>query len=244
MAYASQQGRAVANSAAPAAAGQCDRCGFVYQRNQLKFQWDFRGPVLQNTRILVCSRCYDQPAEQLRSIVIPADPMPIMQPRVPDYPTAETNYHVVAAAPTIDPVTGIPIPNTTILTDQNGNLMVEQPIGQPVGMDQGAVMPLQGTTHYRVTLRPTSVSSLGGDVVTVTFPAAHGLATNDQIVVEGLSNTHACGAFSITVTTATAFTYQTNTPIPASALLTGTTLMVTANIGLPYGFTQIPQTGV
>lgn len=244
MAYASQAGRARTSPSAPMAHAICDRCGFRYNHKDLHWQHDYRGPVLQNIRILVCDTCRDEPQAQLRAIVIPADPTPIIQPRVESFVDDETNYHVVTGAPTIDPVTGIPIPNATILTDQNGNLMVEQPIGQPVGLDQGAVMPLQGSAHYRVALYPTSVSSLGGDAVTVTFPVAHGLATNDQIVVEGLSNAHACGAFSITVTTATAFTYQTNTLIPAGPLLTGSTLMVTANIGLPYGFTQIPQTGV
>ena len=199
---------------------------------------------MQNTRVLVCRECLDTPQTQLKTIIIPADPIPVIQPRVESFETDETNYHVVAGPPTIDPVTGIPIPNSTILTDQNGNLMAEQPIGQPVGLDQGAVMPLQGSEHYRVTLYPLSVSSIGTPVVTVTFSSPHGLATNDQIVVQGLANKHACGAFSITVTTATAFTYQTNAAIPAASLLTASTLMVTANIGLPLGFTQIPQTGV
>lgn len=244
MAYASRQGRASVNPSAPQAAGVCDRCGFMYQRNQLRWQHDFRGPVLQNIRILVCDRCYDTPQSQLRSIVIPADPMPITQPRVPDYQTSETDYHTVASAPTIDPTTGIPIPGSTILTDQNGNPIVQQPIGEPVGLEQGAIMPLEGTTHYRVALYPVSVSTLGGITVTVTFASAHGLSTNNQIVVEGLSNPHACGAYSITVTTATAFTYELGQPIAAAALLTPSTLMVTADIGLPYGFTKIPQPGV
>jgi hypothetical protein len=95
-----------------------------------------------------------------------------------------------------------------------------------------------------VKLSPLSVSANGTDQITVTFSAIHGLSTNDQIAVEGLSNTHACGFYSITVTTATAFTYQTNKVIPAGALLTSTTLMVTAHIGMPYGFDQLPQTGV
>ncbi len=196
-----------------------------------------------NIRILVCNRCLDTPQEQLRAIIVPADPVPINQPRTQNYVDSETNYRTVSETPVVDPVTGIPIPGTTILQDEDGNDMLTQPIGAPVGRDQGAVMPLEGTTHYRVQLSPLSVSSIGTDIVTATFPSSHGLATDGQIVVEGLSDNNADGAYSITVTTATAFTYQANTVIPAGSLLTSTTLMVTAHIGLPYGFTQLPQTG-
>jgi hypothetical protein len=244
MAYASIQGRARVNPSAPEAAGVCDRCGFVYSRRSLNWQYDWRGAALQNVRILVCDDCMDTPQEQLRAIVVPADPVPIDQPRTQDFAQAETNYQTITQPPTIDPVTGIPIPGTTTLSAQNGQNLLTQPIGEPTGLDQSAVMPLEGTTHYRVRLYPLSVSSLGSDQISVTFSTPHGLSTNDQIVVEGLSNPDATGAYSITVTTATAFTYQTNVAIPAGALLTGTTLMVTANIGLPYGFDQIPQTGV
>ena len=34
-----------------------------------------------NKRILVCRRCLDRPQQQLRAIVIPADPVPIKNPR-------------------------------------------------------------------------------------------------------------------------------------------------------------------
>lgn len=244
MAYASIAGRARTSSSNPQAHAICDRCGFRYNRVNLNWQYDWRGAALQNVRILVCDTCMDTPQEQLRAIVVPADPVPIDQPRTQDFVQAETNYQTITAPPTIDPVTGIPIPGTTTLSAQNGQNLLTQPIGEPAGIDQSAVMPLEGTTHYRVKLYPLSVSSLGSDQITVTFASPHGLATNDQIVVEGLSNPDATGAYSITVTTATAFTYQTNVAIPAAALLTGTTLMVTANIGLPYGFDQLPQTGV
>ena len=105
-------------------------------------------------------------------------------------------------------------------------------------------MPLINNEQFSVELNPLSVTAIGTDVITVTFSAAHGLVTDAQISVDGLSNSQACGFYSITVTTATAFTYQTNTVIPAGSLLTSTTNMVTALVGLPYGFTQIPQTGI
>lgn len=244
MAYASQAGRARTSATNPEAHAICDRCGFRVNHSDLQWQYDWRGATMQNIRILVCNTCYDTPQEQRRAIVVPADPMPIMQPRVQDFAQAETNYQTITQPATIDPTTGIPIPINTTLATQNGQNLLTQQVGIPADIDQNAVMPLEGKTHYRVKLYPLSVSSIGTDQITVTFSAPHGLSTNNQIVVEGLSNTHATGAYSITVTTATAFTYQTNTVIPAGALLTGSTLMVTADIGMPYGFDQLPQTGV
>jgi hypothetical protein len=68
-------------------------------------------------------------------------------------------------------------------------------------------MPLYGTQAYAVKLALLSVTADGTTTVRVTCSAAHGMATDDQISVEGLANVLACGFFSVTVTTATAFTY-------------------------------------
>jgi hypothetical protein len=244
MAYASQSGRARTSSSSPQAHAICDRCGFRYNHVDLQWQYDWRGAALQNVRILVCNSCVDVPQEQLRAIVVPADPIPIMQARVQDFRQAETDYQTVTAPPIIDPTTGIPIPvNVTLSTEDGENLLTQQ-VGPPTGLTQGAIMPLVGKEHFSVKLNPLSVSAVGTDQIAVTFSSAHGLVTDAQISVEGLSNPQACGFYSITVTTATAFTYQTNKVIPAGSLLTGTTNMVTALVGLPYGFTQIPQTGI
>jgi hypothetical protein len=167
-----------------------------------------------------------------------------MQPRVQDFRQAETDYQTVTAAPITDPTTGIPIPVNVTLTTEDGENLLTQQTGVPTGLTQGAVMPLVGKEHFSVKLNPLSISAVGTDQITVTFSSAHGLVTDAQISVEGLSNPQACGFYSITVTTATAFTYQTNKVISAGSLLTGTTNMVTALVGLPYGFTQIPQTGI
>jgi hypothetical protein len=75
----------------------------------------------------------------------------------------------------------------------------------------------------------------------VTCSAVHGLKTNYQISVQGLLNSNADGFYSVNVLTATAFTYMTYGGIPAASLLTPTTRIVTALIGLPYGFETIPK---
>jgi hypothetical protein len=250
MGYASKLGRATVSARNPRAAAQCDRCGFIYNHDQLRWQYDWRGASLLNTRVLVCNSCYDTPTEQLRAIIVPADPTPIQNPRVQDYVTAETDYRTTSGQDTVDPTTGIPVPGTVQRITQDSNNRVTQEVGgtradlseQP-GLDQNAVMPIQGTSAYYVTLPLVSVTSDGAGNATVTCSSAHGLSTGAQISVEGLSTATANGFYTVTVTTATAFTYQLNPVLSAGSLLTSTTKMVTANAGLPYGFSQVPQTG-
>jgi len=243
MAYASQAGRARTSSRNPQAHAICDRCGFRYNFVDLQWQYDWRGATLQNLRILVCTPCLDMPQEQLRAIVVPADPTPIIQARPENYALDSTDYQTTSAPTVTNPTTGIPIPSTTNLVTQDGQQLTTQPYGQPVGLEQGAVMPLNGTTHYNLKIPVLSVSSNNTTTITVTCSAPHNLSTNDQISVEGLANNLANGFYSVVVTTATAFTYQTYSAIPSAALLTGTTNMVTALVGLPYGYTTIPQIG-
>lgn len=134
MAYASKEGRARINSRSPEAAGQCDRCGFLYSFSHLRWQMDYSGAGIYNKRILVCEKCYDTPQQQLKVIVIPPDPLPVLNARPPDYVTAETNYRVTSGQNTIDPVTGIPIINGDILgaytyTSNNGSIETETHTG-------------------------------------------------------------------------------------------------------------------
>ena len=69
----------------PEALGQCDRCSFWYNLRDLKFQYEWSGTHLYSLGILVCDRCLDVPQEQLRTILIPADPVPVLNARVPNF---------------------------------------------------------------------------------------------------------------------------------------------------------------
>lgn len=242
-------GRAKVSARNPRAFGICDRCGFLYNHVNLQWQYDWAGASLINKRILVCNECNDVPQSQLRAIVVPADPVPILNPRIQDYNTAESDYRITQGN-TTNTQTGIPVPGGDTRITQNNNTRVTQEIGgtradisQQPGLDQNAIMPLSGTAAYYVTLPLVSVSSNGAGNATVTCSSAHGLSTGDQISVEGLSAATANGFYTVTVTTATAFTYQLNPVLSAGSLLTGTTKMVTTNVGLPYDNDQIPQTG-
>ena len=70
----------------PSAAAQCDRCGHWYNMRDLTWQIQWSGTKLYNTQILVCTtgnRCFDVPQEQLRTIILPPDPAPVLNARVP-----------------------------------------------------------------------------------------------------------------------------------------------------------------
>jgi hypothetical protein len=268
MAYASRQGRAIPRRGAAAI---CDRCGFVWNHRDLKDQVEWRGPSLMSIRILVCPPCYDKPQENVRSVILPADPVPITNPRVQDFAAAETDYRTIGP-PRIDPITGLPIPSNIYRVTDDAKNRTLQPYGQPVGFDANAIMPTWtgvGTVHIGAVLPVLSVSANGTTVVTVTCSAPHDLVTGNQIAVRGLTVNLATGFYSVCVTTATAFTYDTQFPISVGpevlttdsginittdsgipittsqtispqSLLTNTTLIQTCKIGLPLGYQTIP----
>lgn len=247
MAYASIAGRARTSARKPQAHAICDRCGFRYNFVDLTWQFDWRGAALQNLRILVCRRCIDKAQDQLRAIVLPADPTPIVNARTQDFEVAETDYRAVSRPTVFDQITGIPIPSDDLLITEDCENRATYPFGRPVGLNQNAVMPYNGAVqrHYGVELELLSVTSNGTCTITVTCRKPHGLHTDNiqenQISINGLANSAATGFFSVTVLTATAFTYDLYAPIAARALLQPSTRAVTCLVGLPRGYKRIPK---
>ena len=115
MGYASQSGRARTSLRSPQAHAICDRCGFRYNHVDLRWQYDWRGASMQNIKLLVCSDCYDTPQQQLRAIVVPADPTPIINARVQDFVTAETNTRYTSGTSLV-PISGTGNGYTVTLT--------------------------------------------------------------------------------------------------------------------------------
>jgi hypothetical protein len=239
MSYASQAGRARVSAKLPQAQAVCDRCGIWHNRIDLTWQTDWRGTALQSLWLLVCRRCLDVPNEQLRNIQLPADPVPIWQPRPENFADAETDYRSTVSN-AVDPIVGIPIPSTTLRVTEDCQNRITQPIGIPTGLDQRAVMPYNGGVQkaFGVPLAILSVIADGTATIVVTCSKVHGLQPDDQISAAGL--TAANGFYSVTVPTATMFTYTTADNVPAGSLLTPTTRIVTALVGLPYGSKTIP----
>jgi hypothetical protein len=81
VAYGNRIGRARLNPRKPSAFGVCDRCGTWYLLNDLGRQFQWTGPALQDLGILVCARCNDVPQEQFRTVILPPDPVPRINPR-------------------------------------------------------------------------------------------------------------------------------------------------------------------
>lgn len=73
----------------------CDRCGMLRDQSDLAFQFDWRGSRLMNLRILVCKdTCLDVPQQQLRPIILPPDPPPVMNSRPENYASEDAGISI------------------------------------------------------------------------------------------------------------------------------------------------------
>jgi hypothetical protein len=81
----SQSKHARVNPSDPQAWAICDLCGRLYNHVDLRWNMEWAGVQLQNTYSLRCRECVDLPQEQLRTIILPPDPPPILNARVPNF---------------------------------------------------------------------------------------------------------------------------------------------------------------
>jgi hypothetical protein len=144
MAYASKSGRAQTNARNPRAFAVCDRCGIWHNHDQLQWQFDWAGSRLYNKRLLVCRRCLDVPQEQLRTITLPPDPRPILQPRVEPFLQDSTDYRVTSGNDETYLWTGIPVPGTEdfMVTSPSGT---DNRVTQQTGFANGSLNEEPGT---------------------------------------------------------------------------------------------------
>lgn len=241
MAYASQAGRARTSATNPQAHAICDRCGFRYNFVDLTWQYEWRGAALLNIKILVCRRCLDTPQENVRSIIVPADPQPIVNARVQDFDGAANDFISTLQGGSIDAVTGLPVPSQNVIAARDGSAMVRQSIGAPTGRQVVGQAPLVAGLAWAQTLTPLSLSADGSKTVSITFaqpPAA--LVTGSQVGVMGSASRLADGIFTVTRITATLFRYTAGTPIAAGSLLLAATVVRTAHIGVPRNAGAVP----
>lgn len=86
-------GRARVSATNPRSHGICQRCGFTYLRQDLVPQFVWAGDKLQDINLYVCKRtCLDIPQQQLRSIIIPPDPVPVYKPFPEVYEIVVPNF--------------------------------------------------------------------------------------------------------------------------------------------------------
>jgi len=241
MGYASRSGRARTSIRNPRAFGVCDRCALWYNHDNLTWQFDWAGASLMNKRILVCSSCYDNPQQQLRAIVLPADPMPIINPRTEPYAWDSTDIRQVSGYNTIDPTTGIPVPQgDSRVTTANNLPTPDKRVTQQTGEAPYGTNQLPGTDPNAVTYRPISNVFNSGGLIRVIVNTTNGMITGQQVTIAEVAGvTAANGNFTITVVTENTLDLQGST---FSGSYTGGGYVIN-NPSLPYGFTEIPRTG-
>jgi hypothetical protein len=72
----------------------------MWNHYRLRWQYDWRGTKLQNLRFLVCPDCYDEYQQSgQRTIILPADPVPIMNARPEHYVPADNPLSALGANP-------------------------------------------------------------------------------------------------------------------------------------------------
>ena len=86
--------RARTDPASPRAWGTSDRNGMIGNQEDLKWQFEWRGTQLINTRILVHADELDVPNRQLGSFILPPDPVSITNARPEPYKIEEETYRL------------------------------------------------------------------------------------------------------------------------------------------------------
>jgi hypothetical protein len=100
---------------------------FLIDHDNLQWQFDRAGASLINKRILVCEICLDVPQEQLRAIIVPADPVPIMN-RVLKITQKQKRITLQLLSRPTYAQTGIPVPQGSALTTVDGTNIIAQPV--------------------------------------------------------------------------------------------------------------------
>lgn len=242
MGYASRSGRARTSVKNPRAFGVCDRCALWYNHDNLRWQFDWAGASLINKRILVCSSCYDEPQQQLRAIVLPADPMPIINPRTEPYAWDSNDIRQVSGYNTVDPSTGIPVPGgDSRVTSANNLPTPDKRVTQMTGGANGSLNQQPGTDPNAVTFRPiTDVTAGDGNTIRVTVDTTNGMRTGQRIIIAEVDGvTAANGSWTITVIDDRNFDLQ-GSVFSGSYVSGGYAIN---NPSLPYNFTEVPRTG-
>ena len=77
--------RARTDARSPRSWGTCDRSGFIDNQENLCWQMEWGGTQLYNKKILVTPDMLDKPQRQLGTIILPPDPVSILNARPEPY---------------------------------------------------------------------------------------------------------------------------------------------------------------
>lgn len=101
--------------------GQCDLCGFVYHLDELQYQMDYRGMQLQSTGWLRCPPCMDVPQPQQKPIILPPDPVSVLNARPVNYREANVNFLSTGGGDHFVTSSG-----SNLTTEQDGDAMLDE----------------------------------------------------------------------------------------------------------------------
>lgn len=85
MSYRPHPKRASVDVGKQSAWSTCDVCGFIVNHNKMRWQVRYAGQALIRTGMLVCVPCWDIPAPFEKTLVLPPDPVPVMNARPENY---------------------------------------------------------------------------------------------------------------------------------------------------------------
>jgi hypothetical protein len=102
----------------------CDDCGFIWNLPRFQNQREWGGFSLINKFTLVCPKCLDVPNEQLRTLILPPDPDPVIFARPEQY-SVDEGLMPLTTEPGGNPG---PVEATgSVLRDSNGNYIGVEP---------------------------------------------------------------------------------------------------------------------
>lgn len=216
----------------------------MYNHYELQWQFDYRGSALMNTRILVCETCLDVPQNQLRNIIIPADPTPIMNARVQDYVTAETNNRYTSSQ--------VLIPTAATGDGATATLTFTVPLAlAPIAVGSTILVSGVEPVGYNGTYTVTSSSNTVAYTVSYTNRTTGDLTVGGRVAINidpitGLPKGQTQNR--ITQDSQNRVTQMTGEPPYGLNQEPGTSIFVPNDIGgndpgLPYNMDEVPKTG-
>lgn len=186
MGYATKLGRARISPSRPQAAGVCDRCGFIFTHSDLRFQFDYAGAGLVNRQVLVCRRCEDDPQPQLKAIVLPADPVPINNPRPMDFASQRQDKRITIGETIVDPKTLIEKRTGDQRTTMDDNDRIVQKNGDDMLAPKFVTFRrITAKKEPRITMTyEYRVTQLMPDIQPNPAPPPHGFAEGPRMTME------------------------------------------------------------
>ena len=174
--------------------------------------------------------------------MIPADPVPIVNPRVEPYAWDEIDRRQVSGYNTTNQSTGIPVQKgDTRVTTIDDDVPDQTRVTQQTGEAPGGKNQKPGTDPNAVTYRDIiNVANNGIGIIRITVSVTLGFITGQRVIINDVVGvTAANGKWTITVINPNQFDLQ-NSSFTGAYVSGG---YVINNPSLPYGFDEIPKTG-